>query len=82
MTMKTKFIALIFSVFLASCKTVTPSQSRKSNVKNSFQEKALLLSEKENKYLDSVKLSESDNKESDVKLSFSLKDKEQKVDLF
>ncbi len=82
MTMKTKFIALIFSVFLASCKTVTPSQSRKSNVKNSFQEKALLLSEKENKYLDSVKLSESENKESDVKLSFSLKDKEQKVDLF
>lgn len=82
MTMKTKKLALIFSLLLSSCRTSHSSPSGNASQEEVFQEKALLLSEKENRYLESVKLSEHGNEEGSVKLSFSSEERKQKVDLF
>lgn len=82
MTMKTKFIFLIFSMLLSSCQINPSSQNRNSTHNDGFKEKTLLLSEKENKYIEPAKLTETDNEEGSVKLSFSSEEKKQKVDLF
>ena len=76
--MKPKILILTLIVFLSSCH-ITPNNST-SQTTETFQEKAYLLSEKENKYLDSVKLDNSSK--ADVTLSFHPEKRKQQVDLF
>lgn len=79
--MKKLFLILSLSIFISSChrNVYLPSTEPSSNTR--FEEKTLLLSEKEDKYLSPVQLVSS-NGESDVRLSFSTQKKKQKVDLF